>query len=235
MHRKMLGLLLPVALACGLGAPDRGDCPAYIACSEDIGLPSSTLEVTYGAEGQCWDESSEDLCRAECADALETLSAEYPGCVATPAADDDTAGDSEQPVGPDMSRYQADLVWTYDTWGDSYDCVDKSRESAEEITTGHESYAGLRTACPECDHFYAVSYDNDVLCDWIEIPNPDYRGIALGSDDARVYRFDSSGSSFEVMTLTEAAAWDGRSLEFEAEFPAFADLFVEFDATFQEL
>jgi peroxiredoxin len=61
-----------MALACGgLGATDYGDCPDYIACSEDLGIPTASLEASYGEEGLCWEEEDHLTCRAACADGLD--------------------------------------------------------------------------------------------------------------------------------------------------------------------
>lgn len=71
--RKGLGVVLVgVILGCGgFGAPDLGDCPEYIACTEGLGMPTATLEASYGEGGLCWQEEDHELCRAACSDGLE--------------------------------------------------------------------------------------------------------------------------------------------------------------------
>lgn len=71
MRKVLIPVFGAMALACGgLGATDYGDCPAYLDCADEMGMPTATLEATYGEEGSCWDEDPA-LCRAACTDSLE--------------------------------------------------------------------------------------------------------------------------------------------------------------------
>ncbi len=159
------------------------------------------------------------------------------GCKGTVLLDDTQAPVDTAPVEPepDFSGYQADLVWTYDTWGDSYDCTDISVETAIEVPEEDERHDGLRASCPLCAHFYEVSYDNSDVCDWIEIPDPDFRGMVFGEGSAQVYRFDEKDGEFSETLLDNAATWDGWTLSFNADFQVFGDLFVDSTAAFEAL
>ena len=160
------------------------------------------------------------------------------GCKGTFVVMDDTAEPVDTaPVEPepDFGRYEGQLAWTYDTWGDSYDCADASVETAVEIAVEDARYEGLTAACPLCAHFYEVTYDNAEVCGWIEIPNPDFRGMVFGEGSAQVYRFDEDDGDYQETLLDNAAAWDGWTLSFSTDFQVFGDLFVDSAATFEAL
>lgn len=74
----VLGIVLSLACGIGKGDVDYGVCPDYIACAEATGTPTATIEATYGVDGVCWEEDSEELCRAACEDAMTVLSSTYP-------------------------------------------------------------------------------------------------------------------------------------------------------------
>lgn len=150
---------------------------------------------------------------------------------------DDTAiQDTEAPVEPepDFSSYEATLDWTYDTWGDSYDCTDATVEFGTEIVEGDEAWDALNAACPLCGHFYDVTYDRAELCGWIDIPDPDYRGMVFGESSAQVYRFDERDGAFTEDLLDNAATWDGWTLGFTANVSYLGDLNVVATTTYAE-
>lgn len=140
---------------------------------------------------------------------------------------------------PDMSTYTTDLSFTYDTWGDSYDCSDESAGTAVEITEGDE-YDALKDTCALCDHFYVVTLDHTKMCDsdWLEVPQDDYRGLVLDEEAqaAQVYRFDENDDgSMTEMLLDGSASWDGWVLTFGSTIDWLGgDMLVEGTITFVE-
>jgi peroxiredoxin len=71
-------IILSLLVACS--ETDLGECPDFIECTAATGSPTATLETTYGEEGLCWDESTDEqaLCRAACSDGLYALGLIYP-------------------------------------------------------------------------------------------------------------------------------------------------------------
>jgi hypothetical protein len=149
-------------------------------------------------------------------------------------ATDDTGDVVEEPV-PDFSAYEAQLEWTYDTWGDSYDCTDSTVEYATEITLEDDDYDALKDACPLCSNLYEITYDRAELCEWIDIPDPDFRGLVFGEGSAQVYRFDQRDEGFSEDLLDNAATWDGWTLTFSADVSYFGELNVVGTTTFPEV
>jgi hypothetical protein len=163
----------------------------------------------------------------------------------TIALEDDSAVDSEAPVDSsppepvtDFSSYEGALHFTYDTWGDSYDCEDDFTEEGEEVDD-EDDLEGLVEACPLCDHFYVGSVGSGArICDYDthELPAEDWRGLVLDDEAgvAQVYRFDGDDGQFTAELLDGGASWDGAVVEFETTLSWYGDLKVEGTLTFEQ-
>jgi hypothetical protein len=107
-------LLWAGATGCS-GGVDRGQCDAYLACSESLGQPTATLRATFGPDGVCWGEEAEELCRAQCEDAVTALSQAFPDNeVCAGAAGDDGIPDCASEIratGTDVG----DVIEDYET------------------------------------------------------------------------------------------------------------------------
>lgn len=150
------------------------------------------------------------------------------------------SGEVIEDPAPDMASYTSALSFTYDTWGEDYDCSDDAEGSGEEVVEGDAAYDALRDACALCDRFYVVTLDHTKMCDsdWLEVPQGDYRGLVLDEERgaAQVYRFDESDSGdMTEMLLDGSATWDGWVLEFGSTIDWLGgDMLVEGTITFEE-
>jgi len=121
--------------------------------------------------------------------------------------------DSSEPAAPeaDFSQYTSSVHWSYDTWGEDYDCEDDMVETGEAVTD-EDDLEALQAACALCDHFYVANFDKEAICDYSTTHSvgEDYRGFVLDDDAgvAQVYRFDESDGDFEPELLDGGATWD---------------------------
>lgn len=163
----------------------------------------------------------------------DTAAATDSGAASDSGAGADTAAEPQEPV-PDLSVWQADLTFSYDTWGDAYDCAgDLVTESGSAIESG-STYDAMVELCPSCTSFYETTFDATVVCDWIELPEGDLRGVALGDTWAAVYRFDETDSGLTMDLMDSNAPFDGWSFEFEYVFSYWVDVDVVGVVTYPE-
>ncbi len=162
----------------------------------------------------------------------------------TIATTDDSAVDSAPPVDSDppepqtdFSSYEGLMHWTYDTWGDSYDCEDDVEEQGEAVEDDGD-LEGLLEACPLCDHFFVGSVGDVKICDYDThaLPSEDWRGLVLDDEAgvAQVYRFDEDGGRFSEELLDGGASWDGAVVSFETELSWYGEMKVEGTLTFEQ-
>jgi hypothetical protein len=165
--------------------------------------------------------------------ASDTAAATDSGAVGDSGGDTGTAKEPQEPL-PDLSVWQADLTFSYDTWGDSYDCVgDTITESGSAIESG-STYDDMVELCPSCTVFYETSFDTTTVCDWIELPEGDLRGVSFGDTWAAVYRFDETDSGLTMDLMDSNAPFDGWAFEFEYVFSYWVDVDVVGVVTYPE-
>ena len=145
----------------------------------------------------------------------------------------DSGTEPQEPL-PDLSVWQADLTFSYDTWGDTYDCAgDTITESGSAIESG-STYDDMVALCPSCTAFYQTSFETTTVCDWIDLPEGDMRGVALGDTWAAVYRFDETDSGLTMDLMDSNAPFDGWSFQFDYTFSYWVDVDVVGVVTYPE-
>jgi hypothetical protein len=141
----------------------------------------------------------------------------------------DTGGDTAEAPAvptPDWGVWQAELRFSYDTWGDAYDCAgDTMAETGEALTSG-ATFEEMAALCPSCTLFYETAFERTTVCDWIDLPEGDLRGVSLGEDWAAVYRFDQTDAGLTMELMDSNAAFDGWSFTFEYTFSYWVDVDV---------
>jgi hypothetical protein len=139
-----------------------------------------------------------------------------------------------EPV-PDTSVWNSELIFNYDTWGEDGDCVDELVTEISSVPSNDE-LAALSAECPACTAFYRTYPSTTVICNWIDIPESELRGLVLGDDWAQVYSFSGSvQDGFVGEVVDSAATYDGWTVTFSAVFEVWwVDLFLDGTITFPE-
>ncbi|TVQ86783.1 MAG: hypothetical protein EA397_19670 [Deltaproteobacteria bacterium] len=82
MHRILLISLVPAFLGClGLfsGNPDRFYCESYLDCiAETEPTLLAQTEATYGEDGACWGNGSDEECERACQSGLDAMALLHP-------------------------------------------------------------------------------------------------------------------------------------------------------------
>ena len=122
--------------------------------------------------------------------------------------------DSGSPGGPDFSTWLGARTFSYDTYGDVYDCEGDEIGETGSLIEGTLA-ASMSAACVSCDLFYELIPAKETACGWINITSPTWRGLVLGDTWAQIYSIQMDGGQVEaVELLDQEAAYDGHTISY---------------------
>ncbi len=180
--------------------------PMIFACATDV--------VTLGADSA--------------AQRTEPLTNDAAPATSEPAPTD--TGDDVPSGAIDLTRWSGTRRFHYDATELGYYCDETIAEQGLEVPAGTRVRALLQEACSACSHVYEAIEARDEACGWIDLSEPNWRGIELRGDTPLVHFWYADDGDIDELAVAQAS-FDGQVLHYDYAIAAWGRLDIRVTGT----